>query len=88
MTAILLRGVIFCALIAVIESKPVGAAKMSPQLKAYRHNAQKRRKQAAESPQETAERQASQRERAEANKETNNKKRRATRSEDTSGQYQ
>ena len=84
MSAIFLGVIIFCGLVFVMEPKPVAAAKMSPQMRAYRKNMQQKRKRAEESPQEKAERQATQRARAEANKESNNKRRRLTRSKDTS----
>eukprot|EP00956_Cyclotella_meneghiniana_P034330 scaffold103681_cov113-Cyclotella_meneghiniana.AAC.1 len=59
-----------------MEPKPVTAAKMSPQMKAYRKNMRSRQKRAAESPQEKAERQALDRTRKEVNKESINKRRR------------
>ena len=76
--------IIFCGLVLIMEPKPVAAAKMSPQMRAYRKNMQEKRKRAEESPQEKADRQAKQRARAEANKESNNKRRRLNRSKDTS----
>ena len=83
MSAIFLGGIIFCGLVLIMEPKPVAAAKMSPQLKAYRKNMQRKRKRAEESPQEKAERQALDRARKEVDKESNNKRRRLRRSEDT-----
>eukprot|EP00956_Cyclotella_meneghiniana_P024795 scaffold50419_cov30-Cyclotella_meneghiniana.AAC.1 len=59
-----------------MEPKPVAAAKMSPQMKAYRKNMRSRQKRAAESPQENAERRALNRTRREVNKESINKRRR------------
>ena len=76
MSAIFLGGIIFCGLVLIMEPKPVAAAKMSPQLKAYRKNMQRKRKRAEESPQEKAERQALDRARKEVNKESINKRRR------------
>eukprot|EP00956_Cyclotella_meneghiniana_P027789 scaffold63257_cov24-Cyclotella_meneghiniana.AAC.1 len=66
-----------------MESKPVGAVKMSPQQRAYKRNQQKRQKRKIESPQEQTERRALQRERADANKEANNNRRRTNRSEES-----
>eukprot|EP00956_Cyclotella_meneghiniana_P008666 scaffold11840_cov41-Cyclotella_meneghiniana.AAC.1 len=83
-SAIFLGGIIFCGLVLIMEPKPVAAAKMSPQMRAYRKNMQRKRKRAEESPQEKAERQALDRARKAADKESNNKKRRLRRSEDTS----
>eukprot|EP00956_Cyclotella_meneghiniana_P008665 scaffold11839_cov67-Cyclotella_meneghiniana.AAC.1 len=88
MSAIFLGVIIFCGLVFVMEPKPVAAAKLSPQMKAYRNNMQKKRKRAMESPQEKTERRASNRARMEANKESNNKKRRLERSEDTSDNHE
>eukprot|EP00956_Cyclotella_meneghiniana_P012312 scaffold17501_cov132-Cyclotella_meneghiniana.AAC.1 len=66
-----------------MESKPVEAAKMSPQLRAHKRNQQKRQKRKLESPQEQTERRALDRERKEDNKDANNKKRRINRSVET-----
>ena len=74
--SVLYSVIIFCWLVLVMEPKPVTAAKMSPQMKAYRKNMRSRQKRAAESPQEKAERQALDRTRKEVNKESINKRRR------------
>ena len=63
LSVIFLSGIIFSIFVIIMESKPVEAAKMSPQLRAYKRNQQKRQKRAMESPQEQSERRALQRER-------------------------
>ena len=85
-STIFLGGIVLCSMVAILESKPVGAVKMSPQLKAYRKNAQRRQKRTMESAEETVKRRSSQRERAQDNKETNNRKRKTTQAESTLNQ--
>ena len=83
-SALFLSGIIFLALVIVMEPTQVAAATMSPQMKAYKKNMQRKRKRATESPQEKAERRASNRERTEANKESNSKRKKLRRTEDKS----